>query len=125
MEASERISFKGIGQVLKLPAVWIIGIVTFCNYVLTLSLYYFTPYATGIIGATVTFAATLAALKRWFGTVSSVAGGFLTDKIGTGQNHSGFFPYYGCRYRWNFAAADPGKQHHRIHPAVHAGLYLL
>lgn len=85
MEASERISFKGIGQVLKLPAVWIIGIVTFCNYVLTLSLYYFTPYATGIIGATVTFAATLAALKRWFGTVSSVAGGFLTDKIGTGK----------------------------------------
>ena len=25
------------------------------------------------------------ALKRWFGTVSSVAGGFLTDKIGTGK----------------------------------------
>lgn len=85
MEASERISFKGIGEVLKLPAVWIIGIVTFCNYVFTLSLYYFTPYATSILGATATFAATLAALKRWFGTVSSVAGGFMSDKIGTGK----------------------------------------
>lgn len=85
MEASERISFKGIGQVLKLPAVWIIGFVTFCNYVFTLSLYYFTPYATGILGATVTFAATLAALKRWLGTISSVAGGYMSDKIGTGR----------------------------------------
>ncbi|NCE99802.1 nitrate/nitrite transporter [Emergencia sp. 1XD21-10] len=85
MEASDRISFKGIGQVLKLPAVWIIGFVTFCNYVFTLSLYYFTPYATGILGATVTFAATLAALKRWLGTVSSVAGGYMSDRIGTGK----------------------------------------
>lgn len=51
MEASERISFKGIGEVLKLPAVWIIAFVTFCNYVFTLSLYYFTPYATSILGA--------------------------------------------------------------------------
>ena len=85
MEASERISFKGIGEVLKLPAVWIIGFVTFCNYVFTLSLYYFTPYATGILGATVTFAATLAALKRWLGTISSVAGGYMSDKIGTGR----------------------------------------
>ena len=85
MEASEKISFKGIGEVLKLPAVWIIGFVTFCNYVFTLSLYYFTPYATGILGATVTFAATLAALKRWLGTISSVAGGYMSDKIGTGR----------------------------------------
>lgn len=85
IEASERISFKGIGEVLKLPAVWIIGIVTFCNYVFTLSLYYFTPYATGILGATVTFAATLAALKRWFSLFGSVGGGYVTDKIGTGR----------------------------------------
>ena len=29
IEESERISFQGIGEVLKLPAVWIIGFVTF------------------------------------------------------------------------------------------------
>ena len=28
-----------------MPAIWIIGLVTFCNYVFTLSLYYFTPTA--------------------------------------------------------------------------------
>jgi nitrate/nitrite transporter NarK len=91
MEASDRITFKGIGEVLKLPAVWIIGFVTFCNYVFTLSLYYFTPYATGILGASVTFAATLAALKRWFSLFGNIGGGYVTDKIGTGNMLLGSF----------------------------------
>ena len=85
MEQSEKISFKGIGEVLKLPAVWIISFVTFCNYVFTLSLYYFTPYATNILGATVGFGAMLAAMKRWFSLFGNVGGGFLTDKIGSGK----------------------------------------
>ncbi len=91
IETSERFSFKGIGEVLKLPAVWIIGFVTFCNYVFTLSLYYFTPYATGILGATVTFGATLAALKRWFSLFGNIGGGYVTDKIGTGNALLGSF----------------------------------
>ncbi|MCD8363830.1 MAG: MFS transporter [Lachnospiraceae bacterium] len=85
MEASDRITFKGIGEVLKLPSVWIIGMVTFCTYVFTMLLYYFTPYATGILAASVTFAATLAALKRWFSLFGNIGGGYLTDKIGTGN----------------------------------------
>ncbi len=81
----ERISFHDIGKVLRLPAVWIIGLITFCNYVFTLSLYYFTPYATGILGATVTFGAALAAAKRWISPISNVGGGYLADKVGTGN----------------------------------------
>ncbi len=84
-EQSEKISFKGIGEVLKLPALWIIAMVTFCNYVFTMSLYYFTPYATSILGASVTFGATLAAMKRWFSLFGNVGGGYITDKIGTGN----------------------------------------
>lgn len=82
---SEKISFQGIKKVLKMPAVWIISFVTFSNYVFTQSLYYFTPYATNFFGASVTFAATLAAARRWFSLFGSVGGGFLTDKIGTGR----------------------------------------
>ena len=82
---SEKISFQGIKEVLKMPAVWIISFVTFSNYVFTQSLYYFTPYATNFFGASVTFAATLAAARRWFSLFGSVGGGFLTDKIGTGR----------------------------------------
>lgn len=85
IEAGDRLSMKDVWTVLKMPAVWIIGFVTFCNYVFTLSLYYFTPYATSILGATVTFAAALAALKRWFSLFGNVGGGFVTDKVGTGN----------------------------------------
>lgn len=82
---SDKLSFKEIGKVLRLPAVWIIGIVTFCNYVFTLSLYYFTPYATGILGMTVTLGATLAAVKRFLSPLSNVGGGYIADKVGTGN----------------------------------------
>lgn len=82
---SEKLSFKGILEVLRLPAVWIIGMVTFCNYVFTLSLYYFTPYATGILGMTVTLGATLAAVKRFVSPISNVGGGYIADKVGTGN----------------------------------------
>ena len=85
MEKSDRVTFKGIGELLRMPAVWIIGFVTFCNYVFTLSMYYFTPYLTEILGATVPFAAALAASKRWFSLLGNVGGGIVTDKVGTGR----------------------------------------
>lgn len=81
----EKISFKDMGVVVKMPAVWIIAIVTFCNYVFTLSLYYFVPYATSLLGMTVTAAALLAAVKRYISPVSNVGGGYIGDKIGTGN----------------------------------------
>ena len=84
-EESDKITFKGIGEVIKLPAVWIIAFVTFCNYVFTLSLYYFTPYSTSLLGATTVFAAGLAASKRWFSLFGNVGGGIITDKVGTGR----------------------------------------
>lgn len=91
IEDNERIAFKDIKKVLKLPAVWIIGIVTFCNYVFCLSLYYFVPYATSMLGATVAFGATLAAFKRFISPVSSIGGGYIGDKIGTGNLLLGSF----------------------------------
>ena len=85
MESSDRISFKGVLEVIKLPAVWIIALVTFCTYVFTLSLYYFTPYSTGLLGASVTYAAGLAAFTKWLALFGNIGGGYITDKIGTGN----------------------------------------
>lgn len=82
---SEEISFTGIREVLKMPAVWIISFVTFSNYVFTQSLYYFTPYSTNFFAASVTFAAGLASARRWFSLLGSVGGGVATDKFGTGK----------------------------------------
>lgn len=80
---SEKVSLKDLKSVLKMPEVWIIGIVTFCTYVFCLSLYYFIPYATSLLGSSVVFGASLAAAKRYISPISNVGGGFLSDKFGT------------------------------------------
>lgn len=85
MEKSDRITFKGIGELVKMPAVWIIGMVTFCNYVFTQLLYYFTPYMTEILGISVAMGAAIAASKRWFSLFGNVGGGYITDKVGAGR----------------------------------------
>lgn len=79
----EKVELKDLKAVLKMPAVWIIGVVTFCTYVFVLSIYYFIPYATSLLGVSVVFGATLAATKRYVAPISNVGGGFLSDKIGT------------------------------------------
>lgn len=83
MNDGEKIKLTDLKAVLKMPTVWIIGIVTFCTYVFCLSIYYFIPYATSLLGASVVFGATLSALKRYISPVSNVGGGFLSDKVGT------------------------------------------
>lgn len=85
MEKSDRVTFKGLGELIRMPAVWIIGMVTFCNYVFTQLLYYFTPYMTEIIGISVAMGAAIAASKRWFSLFGNVGGGYITDKVGTGR----------------------------------------
>lgn len=85
MEKSDRVTFKGVGELLKMPAVWIIGMVTFCNYVFTQMYYYFTPYMTELMGVSVAAGALLASSRRWFSLFGNVGGGFITDKVGTGR----------------------------------------
>lgn len=79
------VSFKGIFEVLKNPVIWIICLVGFCNHVLCLSVYYYIPYATEIIGATVAFGAMMGIFRKWGGFVGDIAGGYIADKIGTGK----------------------------------------
>ncbi len=85
MEKSDRVTFKGIGELIRMPAVWLISIITFCNYVFTQMFYYFTPYMTELIGVSVAAGAAVAASRRWLSLFGNVGGGFMTDKIGTGR----------------------------------------
>lgn len=84
-QKSDRVTFKGITELIRMPAVWIISMVTFCNYVFTQLLYYYTPYMTEIIGVSVTMAALVAASKRWFSLFGNIGGGYMTDKVGAGK----------------------------------------
>ena len=80
-----RASFKGIAHVLRSPAVWMICLVAFCNHVFCLSVYYFIPYVTEVMGATVAVGAALGIVRKWGSVVGDVAGGYLADWMGTGR----------------------------------------
>lgn len=82
---ADRVSFKGLAKLLKNPAVWIICLVSFCNHVFCLSIYYYIPYVTDILGASIAFGATLGVFRK-FGSISgNIVGGYLADRFGTAR----------------------------------------
>ena len=81
----KRYPFKGISKVLKNPAVWIICLVSFCNHVFCLSIYYYIPYVTDILGAAVAFGAMMGVLRKFGSIGGNIVGGYLADKFGTGK----------------------------------------
>lgn len=84
-EKSESLKIKDMLDVMKMPAVWMVIIITFSTYVFNISFYYFTPYASNVIGASAVFAAIITVLAQYIRPISSVAGGCLADKFGKGQ----------------------------------------
>lgn len=83
--SAERVSFKGFATVIKNPAVWIICLVSFCNHVFCLSIYYYIPYVTDVLGASVAFGAMLGVLRKFGSVGGNIAGGYLTDRFGTAR----------------------------------------
>ena len=79
----DKVSFKGITKVLKNPAVWIICLVSFCNHVFCLSIYYYIPYVTDILGAAVAFGAMMGVFRKFGSIGGNIIGGYLADKFGT------------------------------------------
>lgn len=82
---ADRVSFKGLAKVLKNPAVWLICLVTFCNHVFCLSIYYYIPYVTDILGAAVAFGAMMGVFRKFGSIGGNIVGGYLADKFGTAK----------------------------------------
>ena len=80
---AKAVSFKGFLKLLKNPAIWIICLVSFCNHVFCLSIYYYIPYVTDILGASIAFGATLGVFRKFGAIGGNVVGGYLADKFGT------------------------------------------
>lgn len=73
-----------IMTVIKMPVVWLIGIIVLCNYTCFVALTYLTPYLTDIIKVSVSVSAFLALLRTWgIGIFGGPAGGFIADKVGS------------------------------------------
>lgn len=83
--STDKVSFKGLAKVLKNPAVWIICLVSFCNHVFCLSIYYYIPYVTDILGAGVAFGAMLGVFRKFGSIGGNIIGGYLADKFGTAR----------------------------------------
>lgn len=82
-EAGEKVSIvKNFITALKMPSAWVITISIFCTMMCFICLGYMTPYLTGVMGATVTFAATIGTIRTWgLQIVGGTSGGIIADKI--------------------------------------------
>lgn len=88
-------SWKKMLMVLKMPVIWLVVVMVFCSYTFNMSVYYFTPYASNIIGTSAVVAAIISVLQQYCRPFASTIGGFLADKIGKGQLMGGGFVLMG------------------------------
>lgn len=78
----EKLSFRQVIDVLKMPAVWILSLILCCTYTMNISMFYFTPYATASFGITATVAAVVTMMAQYIRPISSIGGGILADRLG-------------------------------------------
>lgn len=77
--------FKDLVTVIKMPAVWMVTIITFSTYTFNMSYFYFTPYATNVLKTSAVFGAIVTVLAQYCRPLASTSGGFLADKFGKAQ----------------------------------------
>lgn len=82
---AEKLTFAEVIKVLKMPVIWLVVLMAFCSYTFNMSVYYFTPYASNVIGTSAVVAAIISVLQQYCRPFASTAGGFLADKFGKGQ----------------------------------------
>ena len=88
---AEKVSWSQIVQFLKMPVVWFVVCLMFTSYVFNMSSYYFTPYASNVIGTSAVVAAVLTVLAQYARPFASTIGGFSADRFGKGEIMAGGF----------------------------------
>lgn len=84
-EKAQKLTMKQVLRVVKMPVIWLVVLLVFCSYTFNMSVYYFTPYASQIIGTSAVIAAIITALQQYVRPFAATGGGFLADKVGKGQ----------------------------------------
>lgn len=81
-EPKKNMTFADFMSVLKSPATWLVGINIFAVYSLSVTMSYFTPYFTTVLGISVAFSGSLAVIRiHGLRLVGAPFGGWLADKI--------------------------------------------
>lgn len=78
----EKFSVAQILEVIRMPGVWILSAILCCTYVMNISFYYFTPYATAQFGMAATAAAIVTVAAQYVRPAAAFSGGIIADKIG-------------------------------------------
>lgn len=82
--STDKIQFKDVGKVLKLPAVWIIAIIVLSCYSVYIGSTYLTPYMTEVLGVSATISGAIAIVRSYvLQFAGGPTGGFIADKIGS------------------------------------------
>ena len=81
----EKIGFREVLRVLKMPVVWLISVVIITAYSAYWGSYYFTPYATDVFKMSVVFGGIIGTAKMWVKPLTALPAGLLADKIGVSK----------------------------------------
>lgn len=79
-----RAIFSNLGKAVRDPGTWLYVGGCFCIYSFQVSLSYFTPYFTAVLGTTVAFSGIVAVFRQYgLRIISAPLGGWIGDKIGS------------------------------------------
>lgn len=81
-EKRDKISLAAVAKVIKIPGVWILSAILLCTYVMNMSFYYFTPYATSRFGMAATAGALVTVAAQYVRPIAAFGGGAIADKKG-------------------------------------------
>lgn len=84
-DASNKINFKLIATALKNPGIWLASLMMLFAYIISVSFYYFAPYATSAFGVSVLAAAIISSSSTYIRPISAVGSGFLADRISSSK----------------------------------------
>jgi sugar phosphate permease len=90
-EVSSTLTVAGIGEVLKLPIVWLMAIIIMAAYSGYWGVVYFTPYATETFELGSVLGGAVGTAKLWIAALAAVVAGFIADKIGSAKAVLGAF----------------------------------
>ncbi|MFK8049994.1 MAG: nitrate/nitrite transporter [Halioglobus sp.] len=85
-EDKPKVGLEEILATLKMPIVWLIGLVVMCGYCAYWGTFRFTSYASDIFMLSVTIAASISVGKMWLKPLAALIAGFIADKFGIARS---------------------------------------
>jgi len=85
------VSVAQVMEVLRLPIVWLLAVIIMCAYSGYWGSFYFTPYATTVLGLGDVLGGAVGLSKYWIAPVAAIGAGLVADKIGTAKAVVGLF----------------------------------